>query len=194
MGLKCGSENWNEVKNRKINLKASLNTFENLKLGDTLRLRIIIPDTLEIVDNSKNTSSFEIIRNLENAKACLFVRRLDTLAKTSEAVTNILFNGEKSNSACGSFTNIKPFESIITIIPEKKGVYYIRTEDKNSRFVFNNKISVINAISIDAPDKRHKMIAHYLYKAIGISTEEEYFNAIMQLEANGGSYYGFRVE
>jgi hypothetical protein len=196
-GLKCTSEDWHKVKNRQIKLKASLNTCENLKLGDTLRLFVVIPDTIEVEDNLQNTSSFEIIRSLENADACLFVRKLDTLTKTAEPVRNILFNKEASNQACASFKKVKPFEIIIEIIPENKGFYYLRTEDKNSRFVFNNgksRISAINAISIDAPDKRHQKIAYYLQKAIGISTEAEYYNAILQHELSGGSYYGFFVE
>jgi len=193
-------DNFSEVKNKKVQLQGKLNTSSNLKIGENLLVTINVPDTLEVKDITTSQVDLVIVNSLQNADACVLVYKIDTVSKKPNLINSndleveLFFNNVKSNASCGSFTkNSKPFQCVISILPKAKGIYYIETSNFNSNFKINNSINAINAISINAIDKRHNMLANYL-AGYNETTVNDWLNSFSKKEAEGGGIYGFRVE
>lgn len=176
-------------------LRATLNkTNENIYQGDTLKITLVLPNTL--------TSESGIVTPVSSVQEVLYnidLYQVDTLntnvATGAVRVTRIVSpsalvvsEGSMSPYGIGSVlvsTAKPPFKSVLNIIAPTKGVYYIRTS--KGGLTVNDSYEAFLRVNLAVPDKHWTLADKYI---AGYSTAPE----IISVEADVYANYWFRVK
>jgi hypothetical protein len=172
-----------------VMLQLSVNSAsETMKLGDTLKLRLIVPDTLDLISKITGSTSRVAVSSLEMCSWIYYYYSVDTVSKrVSRIIDNSAYASEGNISTFALYINkfIKPFASELTIVPRMKGLYYIEFGTQETRFKFNNSIEAGLRINVNVADQHWYLIDPHLP---GLIPEAQ------QRNAQGWGWYCFRVK
>jgi hypothetical protein len=177
-------------------IKGTLNnTGETISLGDTIKFEVKLPSsiTATTIDGATRT---ETINSLQLAFWGFRVFRVDTVNRTvygndSTKMKYIINPGYQLNGCPTCFTGFAyiqqtpPYNCILSLIPQIKGVFYFEIIPQEGNFKVNNNFEGLFAVGIDAPDKHYTLLRNYL----GAS----FYNGTPNLDSLGFGAYGFRV-
>jgi hypothetical protein len=197
--VKCGHTDWQQRKNTRVQLKGTvLNQDYVFKVGDTIKIAVVVPDTVRVTNLKDNTTSFSVVNSMEGGDICFMqVREIDTINKKMNHVDSTIQIQSaygKSPSGCHSFNKTsKPFTCLVHLILKKKGIYWIWLSPPDNNIKINGSIEGVTAISLIMNKKEENWQA--LAKSLKfVRSEQESLNLFRENETNGGGDYGFRVE
>jgi len=157
-------------------LKADINkTTESIYLGDTLKFTLQWPDVL----NSKTLNGETRTDNVNSLQVAWFVYRIfrvDTINRTvytkvgdSTKVTFFLSEGYENNPCQPCYggsaylqRNSKPFRSVLNLIPQVKGLFYVEIAPQAGAFKVNNNFDGLFTVDFNVNDKHANIIAPFL--------------------------------
>jgi hypothetical protein len=202
--LKCKqNSSWLERKNTKVQLYAEISNYKDVyRLGDTLKIVVEMPDTVDIFNALNGTTERVFVKELTRAGVgsplyqvadTLSNRCFSSVNNRSEA--DIISVYGKTESQVYAFNlSQRPFQCIVYFIPKVIGFYKLSTEYTDTNITINGNIEGVTNVGIKVPDKRLRLMAKYMYKCDSQNTEEEYYQSLIEHESKGGGYYGFFVE
>jgi hypothetical protein len=162
------------------------NTSENIPLGDTLKIRLSLPDTV------KTSLRNMPVQSLQRGFFVMSVMKYDTINKrvTSVRVPNIWLTIGNSEGELSYVlkNNSKPYEVIINVNPKEKGMYRFEVVPQPGTLKIND-IETKLLVGFNVPD--------YHYNILNIVTPyfggQPYYDAFVQRNIEGFGVYFFRV-
>ncbi len=174
-----------------LRLLASINdTAETIKLGDSLKISLTIPDTL-VTDTGKL-----VIKSLQVANFYFTLYKIDTIS-TQRPTPNdsIIYGNSKSisvtNGVCNSSqvnmaTNTRPYTSTLNILPPSKGLFIVQIEPQPGNIGVNSSSNYIGlAVNFSVVNKHWNLFESY---------NPGFINAIIPIDYSGFGSYCFRVK
>jgi hypothetical protein len=166
-----------------VRLNATINdTAANIRLGDTLRITLVLPDTL--VSNGERI----VVHSLQEAMYSFTLASLDTIQKVSDRVkgTNVIFATEGATDGYSVYTRTgaRPYRSIIHLVPPEKGMYYVQIVPQPGKGVVNKTVNIAPIVNFAVPDKHWNLYETHV---------PGFINAVSPLDADGYGWYIFRV-
>ncbi len=173
-----------------VKLKATINnTSETINLGDTLKITVQLPDTIQ-----SNTGVFPV-QLLQKAQFYMKLSRIDTIKKIA-----VLFWPPDYWTTKGSISGTnkfdfmfdktaKPYGVTIHFKPPQKGLYYLEMVSQAGDIKINNSYEARLFVNFDVPDK-HFNILSIISPYFGGQT---FYDAFIQRDAQGFGTYFFRV-
>lgn len=168
-----------------VKLKASINnTNEVISLGDTLKIRLVLPDTLHTEDNVTLPVS-----SIEEGLYSADIFKIDTILKTSVYIpTSDYFVSEGRMPDIKSFEltkSVKPFAVTLNIVPRQKGIYNIAVHTQATNLRINGNSQPIGLITGFNVINSHFMLLNPYYPQIVADSA--------RIKQDGFGYYCFRV-
>jgi len=173
-----------------VKLKARINNpNESIVLGDTLKIRLLLPDTFFTEQN-------EIlpVNNLQDGNYLADIFKIDTILKKSNYIpTSDYFVSEGSMSGGSSpggkvfelTKSAKPFAVTLNIIPKQKGIYNIAVHTQATYLRINGNNQPIGLITgFDATNCHFILLNPYYPEIVADSA---------RIKQEGFGYYVFRV-
>ncbi len=153
-----------------VTLKATIFPNANLRLGDTLKLSVILGDSLEYFDTAGKSSKI-YINSLQEASYSFVCYKFDTL-NGGVYLHSINYNfvdifpkigtmrlGVKSPAGDGYLSNQqKPYTSELHFIPKEKGIYYIELRYQPVNIKVNDGFEARLAVIFDEQINRNDEI------------------------------------
>jgi len=177
-------------------IKGTLNnTTETIFLGDTLKFEVKMPSSITAT-TIEGTTRTEAVNSLQTAFYGFRIFRVDTIHRTvysndSTKIKYIISPGYQTNGCPTCFSGYAylqrttPYNCVLSLIPQVKGVFYFEIIPQGGNFIVNNNFEGLFAVNIDATDKHLALVAHTL--TIG------WQQAMEQRDTNGFGVYCFRV-
>lgn len=170
------------------NISATIETnSENIQLGDTLKIKLKIPDTLI------TGSSTQIVHSLQRAQFGMTIYKMDTANKRGISIRPPFIwmskGSMEGNLSYVCNTDQKPFETIINCIPQEKGLYYIEIINQAGQFKINNNYEARLLVNFNTPNK-HLNILSIITPYFG---GQSFYDGVIQKETEGFGVYFFRV-
>lgn len=169
-----------------VRLLATINNEnETLNLGDTLKIKLVIPPIL-ISESGVSTNVSSVQRGLYS----FVFYKLDTVTKTVTRITDnasiFMSKGTIDVSLANVYTSIvSSYESILNIKPPSKGIYYIQVTGLGSIKV-NGNYEAFLKVNFNVLNKHWDMYSTYIP---GYSSSPD----IIRYEADGYGTYCLRV-
>jgi hypothetical protein len=189
--VKCGHTDWQERKNLRVQLKGIvLNQNHTLKIGDTIKISITIPDPVKVTDLKQNISTFHSVDYIEGGDVC-FLKQISAVKNDEIEIISVF---GISPSGCYSFNkNSKPFTCFINLKLKSQGIYEVNCIPPDANIKINGNINGTTSISLDINRKEEnwRRLAKYLDF---VRAEEESMTIFKEIELAGGGIYGFKVE
>ena len=160
---------------------------ENILLGDTLKIKLKIPDTLI------TSSSTQIVQNLQRGQFGMVINAVDTGNRRATGIRPPLIWLTKGTTEgdlsyiCN--TNQKPYEVNINFKPQTKGLYYLEIISQAGQFRINNSYEARLVVNFNVPNK-HLNILSIISPYFG---GQLFYDAVLQRVAEGFGTYFFRV-
>ncbi len=162
----CDPDNKDIFNLENVKLKASLNNLNTaISLGDTLKINILIPDTL--LSNTANI----YVQSLQKGQFYLKFRKVDTLNNTASLLQQPLYWTTKgiistTNPFDFEFNNdAKPYGVNINFKPIEKGIYYLEVVSQAGQLKINNSYEARLIVDFNVPDKHISLATPYLGSA-----------------------------
>jgi hypothetical protein len=191
LAVKCNKQDWNITKNTVIELNGFIKNHKKVfNLGDTIVFEVKLPDTVIIRNKKDNTLQEVIAKKYEFAKACFFVRGVDTINKKTifldEKNLSTLINNRVNPNydyGCADFITMdNAYTAKILIVPKTKGLFLMETPvHQNSSITINGNIRGVTRLFIGNADKNLELL-------------RPYFQEWADSESFQLGVYGFRVE
>lgn len=183
-----------QVQDDFVKLNASISdTAETIRLGDTLKIKLSLPDVLV---TSKNTIT---VNSLQEGWYLFNFSFIDTVLKrgvTLNTTAAFVTGGGwlSSNGAAVYLSNgSKPFTATLNLVPPQKGVYKLHIEAGPSKLRVNNTSSPIGLrVNFAVAEKHWNMLAYY-YNTYFNTSISEFLSVAQQEYSEGYGLYGFRV-
>lgn len=171
-----------------VKLNATIeSSTENISLGDTLKIKLKIPDT--IITNS----STQIVQSLQRGQFGMTLNYLDTAARAGIGIRppNIWTTkgNMEGNLSYVVNTTTKPYEVIIACKPQQKGLYLIEIISQAGQFKINNNYEARLIVNFNVPNK-HLNILSIAAPYFG---GQPFYDAAIQKDNDGFGNYYFRV-
>ena len=170
-----------------VKIKGTLNNVnDTLKLGDTLKYTIVLPQSL-ITSNSQNIN----INSLQYAFYYQHINLVDTINKTANLATTFqlerfVMPGFTSGTTVYLTTNMSPFFATLHLIPKIKGLFFIEIISQPGRIKVNNEYETNLFVNFDVSNKHHNMLINVFGPA--------YQTVLDNLESQGFGRYAFYVK
>jgi hypothetical protein len=166
-----------------VRLNATINdTAANIRLGDTLRITLVLPDTM--VSNGERI----IVHSLQEAMYTFRLAKFDTIQKVSDRVkgSHLIFATEGTTNGYSAYTStgVRPYRSVINLVPPEKGMYYIQMEPQPGKGVVNKSVNIAPIVNFAVPNKHWNLYEAHV---------PGFINAVSPLDADGYGWYVFRV-
>ncbi len=168
-----------------VKVKANIsNKNEVISLGDTLKIRLVLPDTLHTEENETT-----LVSNLQEGNYLADIFKIDTILKKSNYIpTSEYFVSEGSMSAGKVFDltkSAKPFAVTLNIVPTQKGIYNIAVHTQATYLRINGNNQPIGMITgFDAVNCHFILLNPYYPEIVADSS---------RIKQEGFGYYCFRV-
>jgi hypothetical protein len=178
------------------------NTNESLSVFDTLKFRVVLPDTL-FLQNAIGETKKEIVNSLQFASFGYRIFSLDTIGRkinplvaTADGSFKVNVNPGYTDVVNTPFlqTNSKPYTAVVNIVPQKKGIYYMEILPQAGMFKVNNNPNANNMsytgvfkVNIDVADR------HYNLLSTRIDNYAEWLSNANEKNAEGFETYVFRI-
>jgi hypothetical protein len=179
-----------------VKLSATISdTNEVIHLGDTLKLRLVLPNVLNGI-NSYGSSTSVTINNLQEAFYAIRLYRLDTATSSS----TIFWGNTPNNFTTVGYTDgfgvytttSSPFTSVLNIVPPSKGVYYLAVSLTPGNIRANNGYKANLITNFSTSNKHWQMLAYY-YNVYYHTNVIEFLTSAQNTDNEGFGYYGFKV-
>ncbi len=186
-----------------VTLKANIFPNANLRLGDTLKLSVILGDSLEYFDTAGKSSKI-YVTSLEDASYNFACYKFDTLngGVYSYSINYDFVNifsrkgtmrlGVKAPAGDAYFSNQqKPYTSELYFVPKEKGVYFIELCYQAVNIKINDNFEArLSVIYKETVNRNAEMYCRYgLINHAGAYTIESCVN-----DPERQRFYTFRVE
>ena len=184
----CNPNAGKELMTEFVKLNAEINNSnETILLGDTLKIRLTVPDT--VVSNLRTQN----VQSLQRAFFAMRTFKVDTLNRRG---VNMLFpaiwtsvGNTEGNGIYVLKNNAKPYEVVINFKPEEKGLYYLEVVPQPGVLRINNNYEANLLVNFGVTNKH--------YNILGIISPyfggQPFYDAYIQLDAEGFGAYFFRV-
>ena len=189
--FRCGKSNdYYNVEIPTVKLKSSLNNSnETIRLGDTLKFSLIIPDTLDVISKIDGSVTRVPISTLQLCIYGFTFYSIDTILKRGIRITDInhaFVSIGTSNNAGSIYTSTanKPFKSTLNIVPPATGLYYVEFGSQETRIQVNSTLNGGLRMNMDVSNKHWYLIDPFFP---GTTT------AALSNDLQGYGYYCFRV-
>lgn len=170
-----------------VKLKATIsNTNESILLGDTLKIRLVLPDTIITENNEKI-----IVTSLQKAEFSASISKLDTITRSPIYLAPPdYFTTEGSISSSNNryfilSNTAKPFAVTFKVVPKQKGIYRIEVSSQTAEMKINGNNQPIGLITGFDVINSHYMLLNPYYPEIVSDSNN--------IKQRGFGYYWFRV-
>lgn len=191
MSSTCKKDNYKVSDTLKLN--ATINdTNEVIRLGDTLKITLVIPDVLNAFDINGLPNNVSV-NNLQEAWYAIRFSKLDTITKTTTVLwgnTPYNFTTVGYTDGFGVYTTTanKPYTSVLNIVAPSKGIYTLAVSLTPGHLKANNNGYLANLVlNFAVADK------HWVNYAAYFSYGTELLASLKQQDAEGFGFYCFRV-
>ncbi len=191
MSSTCKKDNYKVADTLKLN--ATINdTNEVIRLGDTLKITLVIPDVLNAFDINGLPNNVSV-NNLQEAWYAIRFSKLDTITKTTTVLwgnTPYNFTTVGYTDGFGVYTTTanKPYASVLNIVAPSKGIYTLAVSLTPGHLKANNNGYLANLVlNFAVADK------HWVNYAAYFSYGPELLASLKQQDAEGFGFYCFRV-
>ena len=176
------------------NLKADFNdTSSVFHVGDILRLRLRVPDTLS---TNQGTS---YISSIQNTSLDIDYYRVDTIITQSNAkIMDDTFQIKKGKYASQSTAiefDYSTKEIELHFILNKKGKFYIQVGEQSRRMECTlkdgSKILIMVNVGFNVTDSHHSLFLSWISD---VNYRTQMRNHLLDLTASGIGFYAFKVE
>lgn len=169
-----------------IKLSATLNdTNEVLHLGDTLKVKLVIPDL--VVSESGQTVN---VNSVQQGQYSFVFYQFDTLTHRATRIRNSdvisVSKGTIDNYLSNVYvsTSDYPYESLLNIVPAARGIYYLEIHDKGG-FKANDAYESLLKINFNVESIHNDIMTQYSSSDVG--------DAMLESQNNGIGFYVFKV-
>ncbi len=179
-----------------VKLSATISdTNEVIHLGDTIKLKLVLPSILQGINSYGNPTNVAI-NSLQEAWYDMRFYRLDTATKSSTILWgNTAYNfatvGHTNGGGVYTTTN-SPYTSILNIVPPTKGVYYLSITPQPGHIRANNGYNANLITNFAVTNKHWDMLAYY-YNVYYNTNISEFLMQRQQFDIEGYGFYGFKV-
>lgn len=177
----------------RLKLSATISdTNEVIRLGDTLKIKLVISDILNAI-NFNGVPNNVAVNNLQEAWYAIRFNKLDTITKTTTVLwgnTPYNFTTVGYTDGFGVFTTTanKPYTSVLNIVAPSKGIYTLTVSLTPGHLKANNNGYLANlVVNFAVADK------HWVNYAAYFSYGPELLTSLRQQDAEGFGFYCFRV-
>lgn len=182
--ISCNPMAGKDIITEVVKLNATIsNTSETILLGETLQIKLTLPDS--VTSNMRT----QRIQSLERAFFAMSTFKVDTVMRT---VTNITAPAIwiSAGTLEGNFsyvlrTNPKPYEVVINFKPTERGMYYFEVIPQPGTLRINGNSESNLLVNFAAIDKHLTLLSP--------TFGQEWLNAGNQRIAEGFGVYAFRV-
>jgi len=183
----CEPDNKDIFNLETVKIKGQINnTNQAIFLGDTLKLSIQIPDTIQTSSGKLN------VQSLQYASFYMRILKIDTVNNRAiQPNPSSIWTTSGSISTSNSYnyifnSSIKPYRCNINFKPQEKGIYYYEVVTQAGDFKINNTFEARLFVNFDVTDKHLNLIP----TALG---GQSLIDAINQADRDGFGFYVFRV-
>jgi len=166
-----------------VKLNMTLNdTAETISLGDTLKFKLTIPDTLNGVSRRVP------VNTLQQGFYTFTFYQIDTIAKRGIRLGgNCIYvtEGTTDGFQVNVSKSTKPFTATLNLIPPSKGVYNFQVTPQPGTIRVNNSYEAGLRVNVDVTDKHWSMFISYFGSG--------WINDLPQVDASGYAFYAFKV-
>jgi hypothetical protein len=170
----------------KVRLSATLNdTSEVLHLGDTLKVKLVIPDI--VVSESGQTVN---VNSVQQGQYNFIFYQFDTLTQRATRIRNADAISVSKGTIDSYLSNVYvsttgyPYESMLNIVPPVRGIYYLEIHDKGA-FKANNTYGSFLKVNFNVQNIHNDIMTQYSSADVG--------NAMLESQTNGIGFYVFKV-
>jgi len=150
-----------------VKLSAAINNSNQIiPLGDTLKITLLLPDTLV-----SNTSSL-FVQSLQKAQFYMYINKIDTTTTGRATLINqpAYWVTKGSISSTNSFDfefnkDLKPYGVNINFKPSEKGIYYLEVVSQAGQLKINNSYEARLIVNFNVPDKHIQLASQFLGSA-----------------------------
>jgi hypothetical protein len=185
-GFECNKNRFNPYY---IKLNATLNnTAEYINLGDTLKFKLTIPDTLVSVSQKVPVTS------LQQAWYSFTFYQIDTATKLASRMvgkTNFASDGGTLDPYSGVYVSkTKPYTVTLNLVPPAKGLYYLQITPQPGSIDVNDNYHAGLKVNFAVADKHWVNAAKYF----NTPNNPDYLTSMAQLDGEGYGWYNFWVK
>ncbi len=188
----CGKSNpYNNPNNPTVKLSVTINkTNETIQLGDTLKLTLLVPDTIVELSKINGTMNKVFISSLQSCFWTFTFYKIDTVNKIGDKImdaSNCFVNpgtGSLSSSLINTNSANKPYTATLNIIPNSKGIFYVEFGQQETAIRYNNTQFAGLRVNMNVVNKHWTLLDPFF---TGFS------NSTLQRDALGYGWYCFRV-
>ena len=156
----CNPNAGKELVNDNVQLNASFsNTNLSFPLGDTLRISLKLPDTL---NGSLRTQT---VQSLQRGFYAMYINKVDTINRRAILIQPPLYwltkGTKEGNFSFVMNTDTKPYEVIINFKPQEKGLYYLEVIAQPGVLKINGNSESNLIVNFSAIDKHLTLVSNY---------------------------------
>ena len=189
--FQCGKSNdyFNPV-SPTVKLSTILNnTSENILLGDTLKFKLIVPDTINLISKTDGSINKTTVSTLQNCFFNFTFYSIDTIKsrvnRITDAIAIFVADGSLINNVeVHTSSTIKPFSVTLNIIPKFKGLFYVEFGNQETTIKINNSNMAGLRMNMNVGNKHWYLIDPY---------NPGFSNSMVQRDNEGYGWYCFRV-
>jgi len=163
-----------------------------MHLGDTLKINLTIPDTIE-ASSINGGSENQIVRSVQESFYAFTFYYIDTITRAIQRLSGsntVITIGYGSGGILIYTTNtVKPFRSLLNLIPPYKGLYYIEITPQPGSLKINNSFEAGLAVNFAVTDKHWVENAAYFNGP----NQPDFITSVTQANEDGYGFYVFRV-
>jgi len=175
-----------------VKLNATISdTAGTIRLGDTLKIKFTVPDTVVAVSNNGDIQKV-FVSTLQDCYYAYTFILLDTVTHGGRRISGIYTVITKGYGIEGTIhvTNTnKPFSSILSFIPPAKGIYYLQITQQPTTLKINNSFEAGLAVNFAVTDKHWVENAAYFNGP----NQPDFITSVTQADRDGYGFYVFRV-
>lgn len=174
-----------------VKLNATISdTAASIHLGDTLKIKFTIPDTIKAMYNGVSQNV-----NVNNLQECFYVYtfyKVDTITHTGQrlfGIYTVISNGYGRDEIIYVTNASKPYSSTLSLIPPSKGLYYIEITPQPATLKINNSFEAGLAVNFAVSNK------HWVENAVYFNgpNQPDFITSVTRSDADGYGFYCFRV-
>ncbi len=174
----------------RLKLSATISdTNEVIGLGDTLKIKLVIPDILNAI-NFNGAPNNVAVNNLQEAWYAVRFNKLDTVTKTTTTIWGNTANNFTTvgyTDGFGVFTTTanKPYTSVLNIVAFSKGFYSLEVSLTPGHLKANNNYLANLVVNFAVSNKHWNLYVPY--------TSSGWLDQTRQFDIEGYGFYCFRV-
>lgn len=175
-----------------VKLNATISdTAASIHLGDTLIVKLAVPDTIASTSNNGVLQSVAV-NTLQECFYTYSFYYIDTITRRAQRLSGIytiISKGYGSDGIIYVTNTSKPYSSKLSLIPPLKGLYYIEITRQPGTIKINNSFEAGLAVNFAVSDK------HWVENAIYFNgpNQPDFITSVTKADADGYGFYCFRV-